>query len=108
MKWRDYQNYLVNNTLIGARRIFHINPQGRTDCFLGSPFITDDTALQLLFNQVTWGKPEHRYAEFSRDTVMNYGRLPFPKIVAPSYETLRNLMMNKAEKSLIEEDTGRL
>ena len=39
---------------------------------------------------------------------MEYGRMPFPHIMAPSMERLYDLMVNKAEKSLTEQEANQI
>ena len=111
-KWRTIDfavgNYLLNHTLFGTRRIFHINPNGEQDCFFATPLITDDTEVKRLFNRVVWDHPKHFYTAYGRKWVMEYGRMPFPHIMAPSMERLYDLMVNKAEKSLTEQEANQI
>ncbi len=106
--WRNFEDYLLNNTLFGARRIFHINPEGRTDCFFGSPFIMDDTELHRMFNYAIWDKKTHNYVDYPKDTIMEYGQIPFPHIAAPSMDRLYDMMVHKAEKPLTEQEANQL
>ena len=105
MLWKDFQNYLLNNTLFAGRRIWHISPAGKPDCFFASPYITNDTEQQQLFNDVIWDRPNHNYVKFDKQQVMDYGQLPFPHVTSPSFNTLRDMMVNKAEQPLSEEET---
>ena len=106
--WQNVGNYLLNHTLFGTRRIFHINPNGEQDCFFVTPLITDDTEVKRLFNRVVWDHPKHFYTAYGRKWVMEYGRMPFPHIMAPSMERLYDLMVNKAEKSLTEQEANQI
>lgn len=103
-QWKDYQNYLMNNTLFAAHRIFHVNPQGRTDCFFASPYIENDEDLHRLFNDVVWDKPVHHYKEYPKQMVLDYGKLPFPHITVPSMDTVRSMMLNTNERPYTEEE----
>ena len=106
--WRNFEDYLLNNTLFGARRIFHINPDGRPDCFFGSPFIMDDTELHRMFNYAIWDKKTHHYVDFPKDRIMEYGQMPFPHIAAPSMDRLYDMMVHQAEKTLPEQEANQL
>ena len=106
--WQNVGNYLLNHTLFGTRRIFHINPNGEQDCFFATPLITDDTEVKRLFNRVVWDHPKHYYTAYGQKWVMEYGRMPFPHIMAPSMERLYDLMVNKAEKSLTEQEANQI
>ena len=108
MIWQNVGTYLLNHTLFGTRRIFHINPNGEQDCFFATPLITDDTEVKRLFNRVVWDHPKHFYTAYGRKWVMEYGRMPFPHIMAPSMEQLYDLMVNKAEKSLTEQEANQI
>lgn len=106
--WRNVGTYLLNHMLFSTRRIFHISPDGQQDCFFATPLIKDDTAVKRLFNEVVWDKPNHNYVEYGRETVMEFGKMPFPHIVAPSMERLKDLMVNKAEKPVTELEANQL
>ena len=106
--WQNVGSYLMNHTLFGTRRIFHINPNGEQDCFFATPLITDDTEVKRLFNRVVWDHPKHFYTAYGRKWVMEYGRMPFPHIMAPSMERLYDLMVNKAEKPLTEQEANQI
>lgn len=107
-QWGRFEDYLLNNTLLGARRIFHINPEGRTDCFLASPYIRDDDELHRMFNYAIWDHRTHHYVDFPKEMVLDYGRMPFPHITSPSMDVLRDIMLHKAEHIFTEEETERM
>ncbi len=50
---------MLNHTLFGTKRIFHINPNGEPDCFFATPLIMDDTKVERLFNLMVWEKNLH-------------------------------------------------
>lgn len=106
MIWQNVGTYLLNHTLFGTRRIFHINPKGEQDCFFVTPQLADDTEVKRIFNRVVWDKPNNSYMAFSRKMVMEYGRMPFPHIIIPSMDRLYDLMVNKAEKPMTEQDAN--
>ena len=106
MIWRNVGTYLLNHTLFGKRRIFHINPKGEQDCFFATPLLRDDTEVKRIFNRVVWNKPNNSYMAYGQKWVMEYGRMPFPHIMAPSMDRLYDLMVNKAEKPMTEQEAN--
>lgn len=104
--WKNVGTYLLNHTLFGTRRIFHINPKGEQDCFFATPLVRDNTEVKRIFNRVVWDHPRHYYTAYSRKWVMEYGRMPFPHIMAPSMDRLYDLMINKAEKPMTEQEAN--
>lgn len=102
--WRNVGSYLLNHTLFGTRRIFHISPKGEQDCFFATPLLTDETDVKRIFNHVVWDNPMHSYTAYGQKWVMEYGRMPFPHIMAPSMDRLYDLMVNKAEKPMTEQN----
>ena len=62
--------------------------------------------LKQIFNRVVWDKPNNSYTAYGQKWVMEYGWMPFPHIMAPSMDRLYDLMVNKAEKPMTEQEAN--
>ena len=75
---------------------------------MASPYIMDDDELHRMFNYAIWDHRTHRYMEFPKEMVLDYGCMPFPHITSPSIDALRDIMLHKAEHTFTEEETERM